>query len=167
MLRALSLLIGLALLSGCDSGSRESQLLFEDLALRSPASGITAIDADGTIIQTDADDWRIGPAFSSDIRFAFLPSPNPATRDDLITFQLVAAFSNSLPGLTVQLVTIDPRTGLPEFQPLFGTGCSGGTASCSFTVRAGQIADFNGVGLSRIVVGNGRGIVTYGDIEIQ
>lgn len=168
MLRVLPLLVGLALISvGCDSGSGGSQLLFEDQALLSPVSGITAIDTEGTVTATDPGDWQIGPAYQSDIRFAFLPSPNPATRSDLITFQLVPAFSNRLPGLSVQILTVDLRTGQPLLGPLFGAGCEAGALSCSFTVRASQIADINGSGLSRIVVGNGAGIVTYGDIEIR
>ncbi len=168
MLRLSSVLAGLAVLAaGCDSGSQGSQLAFEDQALLSPAAGITAIDADGTVTQTDPGDWQIGPVFASDIRFAFLPSPNPARRSDLIAFQLVAAFSTPLPGLTVQIRTVDPRTDVPRLSPLFGTGCEAGSLSCSFTVRASQIEDLNGPGVARLVVGNGRSIVTYGDIEIR
>ena len=152
--------------SGCDSGAVESQRLFEDLALSSPVEGITAIDAQGNTTSTDPDDWRIGPAYQSDVRFAFLPSPNPASRSDVVSFQLVSAFSDALPSLRARVLFVD-AAGRAEFVPLFDGTCPAGGVSCSITVRASQIDTQNTGGLYRLVVDDGRGIVTFGDVEVR
>ena len=151
--------------SGCDSSAVDSQRLFEDLALSSPVEGITAIDAEGNTTRTDPDDWRIGPAYQTNIRFAFLPSPNPARRSDVVSFQLVSAFSDALPGLRARVLVVD-REGRAELAPLFDGTCRAGAVSCSITVRASQIDTQNTGGLYRLVVDDGRGIVTFGDVEV-
>ena len=166
MLRPLALAALAVAASGCDSGGAESQDLFNELALSSPVEGITAIDAQGTTTRTDPDDWRIGPAYQSDVRFAFLPSPNPARRSDVVSFQLVSAFSDALPGLRARVLVVD-REGRAELVPLFDGTCRAGAVSCSITVRASQIDAQNAGGLYRLVVDDGRGIVTYGDVEVR
>ncbi len=167
MLRLSLVLVALAVAaSGCDSGTVDSQRLFEDQALSSPVEGITAIDAQGNTTSTDPDDWRIGPAYQSTIRFAFLPSPNPASRSDVVTFQLVPAFSDALPSLRARVLFVS-AAGQAEFLPLFDGTCRAGAVSCSITVRASQIDTQNTGGLYRLVVDDGQGIVTYGDVEVR
>ena len=166
MLR-LSLVLALAV-SACDSGTADSQRLFEDRALLSPVEGITRIDADGTVGERDPSDWQIGPLYQARYEFAFLPSPNPVSKSqESLSFSLAALGSTA--GTLQVSVLQENRAGALELVPIPGGNCQV-TASapvCSLDLFPSQFGLANADGLYRLVILDGRGIVSYGDVQVN
>lgn len=166
MLR-LSLLLALAV-SGCDSGTVDSQRLFEDRALLSPVEGITRIDTDGTVRERDPSDWQIGPFYQARYEFAFLPSPNPVSKSqESLSFSL-AALGSTAGTLQVSVLQED-RSGRPELVPVPKGRCQVTTSApvCSLDLFPSQFGLANASGLYRLVILDGRGVVSYGDVKVE
>ena len=72
-------------------------------------------------------------------------------------------------GLDVVVLEEDALTGRVTFRNLSGGQCPQATAStfCTFDLSARQIDFRNTGGLYRLVVLDGRGIATYGDVQVQ
>ncbi len=166
MLR-LSLLLALVV-SACDSGTADSQRLFEDRALLSPVEGITRVDADGVVRERDPSDWQIGPLYRARYEFAFPPSPNPVSKSqESLSFSL-AALGSTAGTLQVSVIQGN-RAGALELVPVEGGRCQVTTSApvCSLDLFPSQIDYTNTGGLYRLVILDGRGIVSYGDVQVN
>ena len=159
----------LTLVAGCDSGEVASQRAFEDVALLSPVEGITQTRADGTVVRRDSADWQVGPAYQTRVTFLSVPFPNPVSRSTETLFLTLDVAGGVAGGLEVQVLYEDPRSGALDFLDLEGGRCTSATASaiCSFSLLPSQIDSRNTGGLYRLVVLDGRGIVSYGDVQID
>ena len=168
MLRRLALLLPLLLVAGCDSNGGNAQLVFEDEALLSPIQGFTQVSATGTVGARDASDWRIGPAYVGIVSVLALPTPNPVPRTGSVAlaFNVVGGVPG---GLDVVVLQEDSLTGEITFRDLVDGQCRQATAStfCTFDLSARQIDYRNTGGLYRLVVLDGRGIASYGDVRVD
>lgn len=156
------LVLSLALLaSGCDTGLGEAQRVFEDQAFLGAAEGITEVrivDGEAVVIDTDPDDWRVGPSFGTRVQVLSAPSPNPVSRGGAITFTLFTTDPGQL-----QLRRRDAR-GDVLFVDAFPSSAGG---IRSLTVFGSDLDDGTD-GIFRIVVTDDReSVVTYGDVRVE
>ncbi|MEM0962953.1 MAG: hypothetical protein AAGK21_10520 [Bacteroidota bacterium] len=154
---------------GCDSGTAESQRLFEDQALLAPAAGITEISPTGTVVSSDPDDWRTAPLFIGIAQILDLPTPNPVEVGDAVSF--LVDTQGVAGGMALFVRLIDPATGAADLRRVRDPGATRGDATTpgfyTFSVSAGQIA-LSGPGLYRVVLLDGRqNVISYGDIEVR
>lgn len=161
MLRPLLVALTLVFATGCDSGLGEAQRLFEDEAFLGVAAGYTEVrvtdDRGAVVIDTDVDDWRVGPTFGTRIQVLAPPSPNPVGRDGLITFQLFTTEAGE-----ISLRRRNARGDLLFVEAFSST--SGGIRTV--TVRGSEVSDGTEA-LNRLLVVDGRGrVVTYGDVLV-
>ena len=144
-------------LAACDGSVGEEQLLFESEALSSPVEGVN-----------DGRDWRVGPAYAGRVSVLSTPTPNPVERAGTLSFTLDVV-SGVAGGLRVAVLAEDPVSGALDFLALPDGTCPNASSGtfCAFNLSARQIDYTNAGGLYRLVVLDGRGIVTYGDVEVR
>ena len=157
---ALFSLLVLGLTAGCDTGLGEAQRIFDDQAYFGAAEGITEVrivDGAAVIVDTDPDDWRVGPRFGTRVQVLSPPSPNPVSRDDAITFTLFTTDPGPL-----QLRWRD-ALGDANFVEDFPSSAGG---IRSVTVRGSELSDGT-EGVFRVLVVDGsQSAVTYGDVRV-
>ncbi len=154
----------LALVS-CDSGS--DQNLFRVQALAPPA-GFTRTDVAGTVISTDADDWRTSPAHGPATTWVTVQPafPNPVTPDGSVTL-LLNVRSGAIVGGVTAIGYVERQGQLPDSYVLADRPDASGFVTLSI-VPSAHPAFLQGGGLRRIVVFDGQSEpVTYGDLLIE
>lgn len=161
---ALALLTALAL-PACDSAGGEDQQRFEDAALLTVPSGFTRTDEAGAVVEADASDWQVGPAFGARVRVLQVPFPNPAGADDVVSFTVdVDGLQGGLALYRLRADGVFEPFGTPE------TAYPDASRPGFYTFRFfGSEATAAGVpGLYRLLLLNGRDrVVTYGDVRID
>ncbi len=150
-------LVALYLCCACDSA--EMQNVFEAAAFATP-DGITRTDENGEVVSTDADDWRVSPAYMGRVHIdpAF---PNPAGQGDNITVPVQVRQFGAVRG-TLALVSYDSYRIARRLDEIRNARDPGAYV-LSFPARLLQVE-----GLLRLyIVDNGGGLVSYGDVLIE
>jgi len=160
----LLLLISLSTLFGC--GQSDDQRRFEQQALQ-PANGFTRTAPDGTVIESDPDDWRVAPFFQGLVEIS-AAYPNPVLTNNQVTIEFFVTGIEAVMGLEVVVRYDDgffrsvyvndtapfpPGLTLVQINPLelgrFGTAESAR-------------------GLHRVIFfDRNENIITYGDIMVE
>ena len=148
-------------LAACDGVAVEEQRAFEDRAFALAPSGVTRTDADGVVLDEDADDWRIGPAFRGFVQTLQVPYPNPLPFRATAVYQLNVVVG--VPGgLALYRLNADGRL------TLVGRPCEDAVASaiCTIAVQGSEVSPIGETDLVRLVLLDGRGgVVSYGDVQ--
>lgn len=157
------------LLGGCSKSNDQRD--FEKQA-RSVPQNITETDGQGNIINTDPDDWRIGPTYSGLISIGTPgnqpPYPNPLSFNQDLTINI---YIRSIETLNrIELYAFErpsqingPLTVLQNFSsPTLETiTLSGATIS-------GSSGGSQASGLYRLLIYDGQqNLITYGDVRIE
>lgn len=146
--------------------SNDAQEEFEREAFRSP-SGYTEVNAQGQIINTDPDDWRISPLYQGLIHVN-PPFPNPASIGSPINFEINVIGIQSVPGLDVQ-VRYDNGTFNNLYTSFINPLPAGVT---TFQIDPIQLGQFNNAesarGLHRVFLFDlNQRLISYGDIQVE
>ena len=160
MVRCLAVLACVVLSAGCDSGVGQAQRVFEDQAFLGVAEGITEVrivDGVAVVVDTDPDDWRVGPAFGTRVQVLSPPAPNPVAPAGEITFTLFTSDPGEL-----QLRWRDAR-GDVLFVDTFPASAGG---IRSLTVRGDELSDGTDGTFRVLVVDSRQSVVTYGDVRV-
>lgn len=155
-------LISLLFTAGCNQSSDQRD--FERAAFSLP-DGITETSNNGTVENSDPDDWRIAPFFQGVVEVD--PAyPNPVLTTDQLSLDVVITGVESVTGLQVYAYYGDNNVR-PVFQDLRRPVPTGLT---SLPLSPLDIAQFreNPQGIYRIVlVDANENVITYGDIEVE
>lgn len=159
----LLLFIGTLTIS-CDQNNAQKE--FEELAYTA-ASGITVTNDQGTVLDTDTDDWRTAPLFQGLIEFN-PPFPNPVSVSDVITFEVEVTGIQSVSGLEVIVRYQDDTFGSIYFDPQSPLP----PGLTSFRINPQELGKFGTVesarGLHRVFIfDRNNQLITYGDIRVQ
>lgn len=159
MLRLPALALLLALAAGCDAANADGQRLFEQQALLGVPSGLTRTAADGRVLSTDADDWRVGPAYATRVVVVDPPFPNPVSARE--SASLPVNSNGTRGGLALAVLEADGRLRQIAEAP---RATDPGLPTLSFFgSQLGLTA-----GLYRLVLLDGAGgVVSYGDVELR
>lgn len=143
-------------LSGCDTAKLQDQ--FEEDAFSIPEN-YTETDQSGVVVQNDADDWRVAPAFSGKIIVDPI-YPNPTSGGLVVVPFRVLEADPSVLGIFIRAVRSDGST-----VPL---GESFNIQTPGFHDIRINPANIGSLGLSRLFVVDNRGqLVSYGDILVR
>lgn len=163
--------ITLFLTSGCSRS--HDQIEFEQQAYRIP-SNFTETTPDGRVVQTDENDWQIGPMFQGFVEVEVPPFPNP-THGEHVRIELLITEVGTVNGLHAvgYYDMFDDRTQRTLYRhhksPLdFGL--------LVFTINPayfGYRNNYNSArqvnnGLHRLFIYDNRfNLITYGDIQLK
>lgn len=152
-----AVLLAALTLPGCDQVEAQSD--FERDARALP-SGITRTGAQGAVLSTDPDDWRLGPVFAG--RASVQPFfPNPLPQGSAIGRISVTLFAPD--GAPVGLV-LYARSSTGTLRRL-DERATPGLGTYELVATAGMLGS---VGLHRLVVADAFGeVVTYGDVQVE
>ncbi len=158
----LAVLISLFLIAGCNQSSDQRD--FEREAFNLP-DGITETSNNGSIVNSDPDDWRIAPFFQGVVEVD--PAyPNPVLSSEQVSLDVVVTGVESVTGLRVYAYYGDNNIR-PVFQDLRSPVPPGLT---SLPLSPLDIAQFreNPQGTYRIVlVDASENVISYGDIRVE
>jgi hypothetical protein len=158
----LAVLISLFLIAGCNQSSDQRD--FEREAFNLP-DGITETSNNGSIVNSDPDDWRIAPFFQGVVEVD--PAyPNPVLSSEQVSLDVVVTGVESVTGLRVYAYYGDNNIR-PVFQDLRSPVPPGLT---SLPLSPLDIAQFreNPQGIYRIVlVDASENVISYGDIRVE
>jgi len=157
-----AVLISLFLIAGCNQSSDQRD--FEREAFNLP-EGITETSNNGTVENSDPDDWRIAPFFQGvvEVDAAY---PNPVLSSEQVSLDVVVTGVESVSGLRVYAYYGDNNIR-PVFQDLRSPVPPGLT---SLPLSPLDIAQFreNPQGTYRIVVVDANeNVISYGDIRVE
>lgn len=157
-----AIFIPLFLIAGCNQSSDQRD--FERKAFNLP-EGITETSNNGTVVNSDPDDWRIAPFFQGvvEVDAAY---PNPVLSSEQVSLDVVVTGVESVTGLRVYAYYGDNNIR-PVFQDLRSPVPPGLT---SLPLSPLDIAQFreNPQGTYRIVlVDANENVISYGDIRVE
>lgn len=141
---------------GCDS--QDLQREFEEASTLPPA-GYTETTDRGEVLSADADDWRVGPAFASNLTVdpAF---PNPVSAQEVV-IPVTVRFSGAIQGGLV-LRAIDSTNRFQVLDQLFEASSPG-----AYVLRFNPIV-LGRTGLVRLFIFDGTGaLISYGDVLVE
>jgi len=155
-------LLFIFLIAGCNQSSDQRD--FERAAFSLP-EGITETSSNGTVINSDPDDWRIAPFFQGlvEIDPAY---PNPVLSSEQVSLDVVVTGVESVSGLRVYAYYGDNNIR-PVFEDLRRPIPPGLT---SLPLSPLDIAQFreNPQGTYRIIlVDANENVITYGDVRVE
>lgn len=154
LLYSLAICCVLLLGPGCDSQGQQEA--FDQDAFAVP-SGFTRTDADGQVLNEDADDWRTSPVYVGRIRIepAF---PNP-TNGQFVNIPVRVIEFNAVVG-RLQLVSLDESNRFVLLDDASGElGADVFTFNPTFLGRRGLV---------RVFILDGRGeVISYGDLQVE
>ncbi len=159
-----TLLIALAVLlvlPGCDTNAQQDDFFLQS---ERTAQGFTRTGDGGEIIgDPDPDDWRVAPTFQGSVQIV-PASPNPVSRNGLVTITVQDTFGDVLTGgVRVTFTDIDRRVIL-----LDRDDGNGPFYSLTFSPALLPFTGTSDARLYRVrIFTNNSRIVSYGDILVQ
>lgn len=158
------LFIAFLFFTACNLSKDQNE--FEQQAYRTPAN-ITSTNADGVILSTDADDWRIAPIFANTVE-VFRPAfPNP-TINQTITIEFLVSGLDAVQGLIVYVLRKD-RSVIQVYRHsanVLPTGITQVRIDPSVFSLSGSISGASGVHRLLFYDLQER-IISYGDVEVK
>ena len=153
------LALSAAVLAGCDGATAQADFRAD---AAQPASGYTQVNADGTVVSRDADDWRVSPLYST--RVLVNPArPNPVGITTEVSLQVQVVGFDVVPG-GMQLVAFT-QAGRRVLDSDPGATSSG---FYTFTFVPADFNDGGAPGLRRVILFDARSEpITYGDIRVE
>ncbi|PKD45020.1 hypothetical protein [Rhodohalobacter barkolensis] len=152
----------LLLVTGCNQSSDQRD--FERAAFSLP-EGITETSGNGTVINSDPDDWRISPFFQGVVQID--PAyPNPVLSSNQVSLDVIITGTDAVSELIVYAYygNNNVRPVFEDFRAPVPTGLT------SLPLSPLDIARFreNPQGTYRIVLLDGNeNVISYGDIRVE
>jgi len=143
---------------------------FENEALSAP-SGITETTANGEVVHTDNDDWRVGPMYRGLISVGSPdtqpPYPNPLPYNQNLTIGLYIRSIDTLNRLEIYSFK-NPNQFIGPINTIEGLNPPGyEEITLSGSNISGSAGGSSADGLYRILIYDGQqNLITYGDVQI-
>lgn len=154
-----------------DCSKSNDQRDFENQALSEPR-GFTQTSADGTVGDTDPDDWRISPMYRGLISIGTPddqpPYPNPLPFNQNLTINLYIRSIETLNRIEVYAFEFPSEANAPIAVREDISSPTLETLTLSGQLISGSSGGSGAAGLYRILIYDGQqNVITYGDIRVE
>lgn len=163
------LFVGCLLMASCSKS--DDQRDFESRALSEP-NRITETDNNGNIVNSDPDDWQIGPMYQGLISIGTPdnqpPYPNPLSFNQELTINIYIRSIETLSRIEIYSFEFPSEANSPAIAIRENISSpSLETISLSGQLISGTSGGSQAAGLYRILIYDGeQNLITYGDVQI-